>query len=115
MNNILQALRNIQLRNQVLPQNLISLKNDLESVFEKTFLQAGVINPGYYSFFLPVLENYRVANLITRYHITEEQYTNGTTGNLVKIPVVDVFLPDNATSSIRIFIVTNNFLKLNNV
>ncbi len=115
MNDILQALRNIEVRNRNLPASILKLKNDLEMNFEKTFLEAGVINPGYYSFFLPILESYRSSNIITRYHITEEQYTNGTTGNLVKIPVVDVFLPENATSSIRIFIVTNNFLKLNNV
>ncbi len=111
MNNKNLILQNINIRNKVLPSQLSQLKIDLEFSFEKNILEAGVINPGYFSYFLPILENYRLSNIITKYHITEEQHTDGLTGKFIKIPVVDVFLPENSTSSIRIFIISESFLK----
>ncbi len=112
MNNVNLILQNIELRNKVLPSQILQLKKDLEFSFEKNLLEAGVINPGYFSHFLPVLEKYKLGNIITKYHISEEQYTDSLTGKFIKIPVVDVFLPENATSSIRVFITPESFLKL---
>lgn len=111
MNNYSQIIKTLNLRNLNLPENIKQLKAELELIFDKKFLEAGVINPGYYSFFLPVLEKYRTSNIITKYHISEEQHTDGITGNLVKIPIVDIFLPEDSNSSIRLFIISNNFSK----
>lgn len=91
MNNISLAFRNFELRNQSLKEELKDLKLELQTCFETNLLKAGVINPGYFSYFLPILEKYRNLNIITKYHLSEEEYTNGTTGELMKIPVVDVF------------------------
>lgn len=115
MNNILQVIQKLQLRNKLLSESLLNLKNDLEMVYEKNLLEAGVINPGYFSYFLPVLENYRNSNLITRYHISEEQYTNGYTGQILKIPVVDVSIPEDTTVSKRIFVLPNSLLLSNKI
>lgn len=99
-----QIFTNLQLRNQQLPQNLKDLKLELENCFKDRTLEAGVINPGYYSYFLPILEKYRISKIILKYHITEEQYTDGYTGNLIKIPCVDVMYDEQKTISTRLFI-----------
>lgn len=104
MDNISMAFKNLENRNQLLPKELKELKSELQNCFEKNILQAGVISPGYFSYFLPVLERYRLSNIITKYHLSEEQYTNGLNGNLVKIPVVDVFTNPEFPSLNRIFI-----------
>jgi len=104
MDSVNLAFRNLELRNNNLPQVLKDLKLELQICFEKNLLQAGVINPGYFSYFLPILEKYKLGNVITKYHISEEQYANGLTGNLIKIPVVDVFTNPDYPSLTRIFI-----------
>jgi hypothetical protein len=115
MNNTKQIIQRLQLRNKLLSQSLLNLKADLEMVYEKNLLEAGVINPGYFSHFLPVLEDYRNANQIIRYHISEEQYTNSYTGELLKIPVIDVSIPEDTTASKRIFILPNSLLLYNKI
>ena len=102
---------NLEIRNKSLPQSLKDLKSELELSFDKNISQAGVINPGYFSFFLTILEKYRLDQIISKYHISEEQYTNGLSGELLKIPVVDVFLTSDINTSTRIFITSATFLK----
>ena len=112
MDNINVVFRNLESRNQLLPKELKDLKFELQICFEKNILQAGVINPGYFSYFLPVLERYKNSNIITKYHLSEEQYTNGLTGNLIKVPVVDVFTNPEFPSLNRIFITSESFFNL---
>lgn len=108
MNKLSQVFANLQLRNQVLPQTLKDLRLELENCFRERTLEAGVINPGYYSYFLPILEKYRAAKIIHKYHITEEQYTDGQTGKLIKIPCVDVITESQQNSNNRLFILLTN-------
>jgi hypothetical protein len=108
MNNLSQVFTNLQLRNQHLPQTLKNLKSELENCFKERTLEAGVINPGYYSYFLPILERYKTAKLIFKYYITEEQYTDSQTGNLIKVPCVDVITESHQNSNIRLFILLTN-------
>jgi hypothetical protein len=114
MNNINLALKNIESRNNNLSQDLKDLKSELQVCFEKNLLQAGVINPGYFSYFLPILESYRTLGIITKYHLSEEQYTNGYSGNIVKIPVVDVFTTIDNFTTTRIFITSELIINSQN-
>ena len=107
MSNLLNYIKSLEARNNALPENLNNLRRELEDILERTIQEAGVINPGYFSYFLPILENYRNAKIITRYHISEEQYNDSYSGKVYKIPVVDVFLNDGWTSN-RIFLMQKN-------
>lgn len=109
MNKLNQVFANLQLRNQHLPQNLKDLKLELENCFRERTLEAAVINPGYYSYFLTILEKYRLSKVISKYHITEEQYTDGYNGNLIKIPCVDIVVDES--NSTRLFITPLNLFK----
>ena len=110
MNKLKQIFSNLQLRNKNLVSPISDLKSELENCFSQRIQEAGVINPGYYSYFLPILEKYRMSKIITKFHISEEQYTDSYTGNLFKIPCVDVFMNEDQTSSVRLFIIPNNTL-----
>ena len=112
MNKLNQIYNNLQLRNKNITEPLKSLKAELESCFSEKLQEAGVIDRGYYSYFLPILEKYRVAKLITKFHITEEQYTDSYSGNLIKVPCVDLFATEDQTSSIRLFITPFNLFKI---
>jgi len=100
-------INSLQIRNQNIPQPLKDLKSELENSFEKNILEAGVITPGYFSYFTPILEKYKIGKVISRYHISEEQHSNGFSGKILKIPIVDVFTDDLST---RLFIIPNSFL-----
>ena len=104
MSNLSQIFTNLQSRNKNLVAPISDLKNELENCFSKKIQEAGVINPGYFSYFLPILEKYKTARVITKYHISEEQYTDSYTGNLITIPCVDIFTSDDQNSTIRLFI-----------
>jgi hypothetical protein len=108
MNNLVQLMQTISVRNKLLSNDLKSMKNELEAIFENKVLEAGVVTPGYFHYFLPTLDNYKYNRIITSYHISEEQYSDGTTGQNIKIPIVDVMSNGN---SIRIFITPRTFLR----
>ena len=96
-----RLFNHIQNRNRSLPSEISEMRSELQSVFQKKLLSAGVMQPGYFNDFYPILENYKRMGLITRYMITEEEYTDG--GNFYKIPVIDVVSSQDQTSS-RIFL-----------
>lgn len=101
-------LRSLDARMVGLSPELKNLKQQLEKAFDKHMLEAGVINPGYYSHFQSILEQFRSAKIIDRYHIQEEQYDSN--GRILKIPVVDLFsTTDN--SNTRVFILSEAFVK----
>lgn len=110
MENLKHYFKNIELRNKILTPELKNLQMQLELAFESNILEAGVISPGYFSYFTPILENFRNQRLITTYHITEEQFSDSFTGKLIKIPVVDIYSMDNSTST-RIFVTPVSFLR----
>jgi hypothetical protein len=107
MNNLRQILNFVETRNRILSPELKSIQHELESVLERYIMEAGVINPGYFSYFLPVLNNWVDSRVIERYHISEEGYSDGLSGKYIKIPVIDVFVKDNSS---RIFILPHSFL-----
>lgn len=104
MSNLSQIFTNLQSRNKNLISPISDLKNELEICFSNKIQEAGVINPGYFSYFLPILEKYKISKIISKYHISEEQYTDSYTGNLIKIPCVDVFTTEDQNSTVRLFI-----------
>ena len=110
MENLKHYFKNIELRSKILTPELQNLKFILESEFEKNILEAGVITPGYFSYFTPILENFRNSRIISRYHITEEQFSDSFTGKLIKIPVVDIYSMENSSST-RIFVTPVSFLR----
>lgn len=110
MENLKHYFKNIELRNKILTPELKGLQAQLELAFENNILEAGVITPGYFSYFQPILENYRNQRIISRYHITEDQFSDSFTGKLIKIPVVDIYSNENASST-RIFVVPISFLR----
>lgn len=112
MNKLNQIYNNLQLRNKNLPDTLRELKNELEVCFSQKIQEAGVINPGYYSYFLPILEKFRTSRILTKFHISEEQYSDSYSGNLIKVPCVDVFTSEEQTSSTRLFITPPNLFKI---
>lgn len=85
----------------MVPKGLLPLKNELQTIFEKNLLSAGVMQPGYFNDFHSILQSYRNSGLISRYMITEEEYTDN--GNFYKIPVIDVSI-NSDPSNIRIFL-----------
>lgn len=78
----------IRNRNSLLSQDLIPIQQELQNSFHKNILRAGVLQPGYFSDFYPILEKYKSINKIQKYMVTEEEYTDQ--GNFYKIPVIDV-------------------------
>lgn len=111
MENLKHYFNNIQLRNKILPSELKQLQSELELVFEKNIQEAGVINPGYFSYFTPVLEEYKNnLRFISSYHISEEQFSDSFTGKLIRVPIVDIFSYDS-TKNHRIFVVPVSFLR----
>ncbi len=110
MDNLKHYFKNIELRNKMLTPELKNLKMALETAFHNNILEAGVITPGYFSYFTPILENFRNQGIISRFHITEEQFSDSYTGKLIKIPVVDLYSNDNSSST-RIFVTPTSFLR----
>ena len=88
-------------RNKLLTPELQSIQEELQSVFQKKLLSAGVMQPGYFNDFYPILERYRNSGHISRYMISEEEHTQA--GNLYKIPVIDVTKVEEQSNS-RIFL-----------
>jgi hypothetical protein len=107
MNNLQKILQYVETRNRILTPELRILQSELESVLEKNILEAGVINPGYFSYFVPVLNNWISSKMIERFHVSEDGHQDGLTGQSIKIPVVDVF---HNNSNYRIFVLPQSFL-----
>jgi cell division protein FtsB len=53
MNNLQKILQYVETRNRILTPELRLLQSELELILEKNILEAGVINPGYFSYFVP--------------------------------------------------------------
>lgn len=96
-----KLIDHVQGRNKMLPDELQELQKELQSVFQKKILSAGVMQPGYFNDFYPILERYRNSGHISRYMISEEEHTQA--GNLYKIPVIDVTKVEEQSNS-RIFL-----------
>ncbi len=96
-----QLIEHINQRNKILPFDLQKTHKELEDVFKKNILSAGVGRPGYFSDFVPILENTKTRGIILNYHISEEEHTQS--GNLYKIPTIDVTYKTNG-SNYRIFL-----------
>ncbi len=96
-----RLFEHIQVRNNILSSEFKLLQQELQGVFQKKILSAGVLQPGYFNDFYPILERYKNSGQLSRYMITEEEYTED--GKLFKVPVVDVNR-SGEQSSIRIFL-----------
>ena len=94
-----QLIQHIQNRNKLLSPDLKKVQEELQSVFQKNLLSAGVMQPGYFNDFYPILERYRNVGIISRYMVTEEEHTND--GFFYKIPVIDI---TGSQSNSRIFL-----------
>ena len=92
-------IEHIENRNKLLSPELQQIQEELQSVFRKNLLTAGVMQPGYFNDFYPILERYRNNGIITRYMVTEEEHTND--GFFYKIPVIDI---SGNQSNSRIFL-----------
>jgi hypothetical protein len=108
MNNLQKILQYVETRNRILTPELRLLQSELESVLQRNILEAGVINPGYFSYFVPVLNHWIASKVIERFHVSEDGHQDGLTGKSIKIPVVDVF---HNNSNYRIFILPQSFLE----
>ena len=91
----------IKSRNDILNSDLKSIQKDLQDTFQKKILSAGVLQPGYFNDFYPILEFYKNQKIITSYHISEEEHTDN--GIFFKVPVIDIIRP-NEQSNNRIFL-----------
>ncbi len=107
MKNFQRILQYVEARNVMLTPELKLIQSELESVLEKYILDAGVINPGYFSYFVPILNKFIGSKIIERFHISEDGHQDGLTGQSIKIPVVDVF---HNNSNYRIFVLPQSFL-----
>jgi hypothetical protein len=96
-----KLIEHINSRNRILPTELLQIQSELESIFRSKILSAGVTQPGYFNDFYPILDNYKRSGVISRYMITEEEYTND--GDFYKIPVIDVTRVGQQSNS-RIFL-----------
>ena len=83
-----RLIEHFQNRNKLLSPELQQVQKELQSIFEKNLLSAGVMQPGYFNDFYPILEKYKNNGLISRYMVTEEEHTND--GSFYKIPVIDI-------------------------
>ena len=102
-----QLIESIRDRQKMLSPELVKLQDEIREAYDKNIGDAGVITPGYFDSFYPILENYRFNGIISKYMIYEEEYVNG--GRLLKIPVIDLSLK-NQHSSTRLFILPKNVL-----
>lgn len=109
MKNLQTYLKTIEQRSRMLTPELVELQVQLEKILEKTINEAGVITPGYFSNFIAPLEVFRTNKIISKYHITEEGFSDYVNGRDIKIPVVDVYSKDNSYST-RIFVVPKSFV-----
>lgn len=96
-------LNSIVNRQNLLGENFLDLKKSLEDVYEVNSREAGVIDRGYYTSFQLVLNKWRGSGMFDRFALSEEEIVDG--GNLIKIPVVDLF--KNGDNK-RIFIISNH-------
>ena len=92
----------IESRNNQLPQELQVLQIELQSIFKKKILSAGVLQPGYFNDFYSVLEDYKNRKIISRYHISEEEHIDDN--SFYKVPVIDIIRPNEQSNS-RIFLI----------
>ena len=99
MDNINNLIRNITQRQEMLSDELKWIKGELEKIYNRQSLESGVIDRGYFTSFNEFLSQNR--HIVGRYMISEEQYTNGVNGQILKLPVVDVM---NGMETKRIFI-----------
>ena len=106
MENLKHLFKNILDRQKILSPELKSLQSELEIVYEKNSMEAGVIDRGYFSAFDQILRNYQEVNKIKQYMFTEEEYVSD--GVLVKVPVVDLFT--NGESK-RLFILPKSVIR----
>ena len=70
-----KLIEHVQGRNKMLPIGLQELQKELQSVFQKKILSAGVMQPGYFNDFYPILEGYRNSGDISSYMISEEEHS----------------------------------------
>jgi hypothetical protein len=101
MNNYRQIINWVETRNSVLTPELKNIQNSLQTVLEGYRFEAGVINRGYFSYFLPILNNSISARIIESFNISEEGFSDGLSGTTIQLPVVDVF---HKGHSYRIFL-----------
>ena len=91
----------IESRNKNLSPELKEIQIELQSVFQKKILSAGVLQPGNFNDFYPILEKYKSFGIISRYMVTEEEHTNDD--KFYKIPVIDIIKVGEQSNS-RIFL-----------
>jgi hypothetical protein len=96
-----RLLEHINNRNKFLPVDILPIRDELQNVFQKNILSAGVLQPGYFNDFHNILLSYKNSGIISRYMITEEEYTDND--KFYKIPVIDV-IKSSEQSNIRIFL-----------
>jgi hypothetical protein len=108
MNNLQKIISYVEVRNKILTPELKLLQYELEKSLEKNILEAAVINQGYFSHFLPILNNFTSNKIIDRFHISEDGHQDGISGKSLKIPVVDVF---HNNANYRIFVLPQSFLQ----
>ena len=94
-----RLIEHLENRNKLLSPELQQIQEELQSIFRKNLLTAGVMQPGYFNDFYPILERYRNNGIISRYMVTEEEHTND--GFFYKIPVIDI---SGNQSNSRIFL-----------
>ena len=83
-----RLIEHIENRNKLLSPELQQIQEELQLIFRKNLLTAGVMQPGYFNDFYPILERYRSIGIISGYMVTEEEHTND--GFFCKIPVIDI-------------------------
>lgn len=88
-------------RNKLLPKELHVVREELETIFKKNILSAGIMQPGYFDDFRNILSKYKSMGIIDNFMLSEEEYTDS--GNFYKIPVIDIKRP-NEHSNIRILL-----------
>ena len=96
-----KLIDHINSRNRILAPELQQIQSELQSIFRSKMLSAGVMQPGYFNDFYPILDHYTRSGVLSRYMITEEEYTND--GDFYKIPVIDVTRAGQQSNS-RIFL-----------
>jgi hypothetical protein len=96
---------NIQIRERMLTDTLKQLRTECEKEYERVKNIGGVITPGYFSFFYPILDKYKQSGIISGYHLTQEQYSNN--GEMVSVPIIDVVITtDGISNNYRIFVLS---------
>jgi hypothetical protein len=96
---------NIQIRERMLTDTLKQLRTECEKEYERVKNIGGVITPGYFSFFYPILDKYKQNGDISGYHLTQEQYQNN--GEIVSVPIIDVVVTkDGISNNYRVFVLS---------